>query len=40
LYILINKAKFVHNLFFVAIFTLSIFIVLYMFRATMCPSSG
>ena len=36
---LVNKANLVHNLFLVYLF-LSIFINLYMFRATMCPSSG
>jgi len=34
LYNLVNKTNLVH------IFILSIFINLYMFRATMCPSSG
>ena len=38
-YNLVNKANLVHNLFLVYLF-LSIFINLYVFRGTMCPSSG
>ena len=36
---LVNKANLVHNLFFIYLFD-SVFISLYMFRATMCPPSG
>jgi len=39
LYNLVNKANLVHSLFLVYL-SLSIFINLYMFRETMCPSSG
>jgi hypothetical protein len=36
---LVNEVNLVHNLFLVYLF-LSVFIKLYMFRATMCPLSG
>ena len=39
LYNLVNKANLVHSFFLVGLL-LSIFINLYMFRSTMCPSSG
>jgi hypothetical protein len=38
-YKLVNKANLVYNVFLVYLF-LSMFINLYMYRATMCPSSG
>jgi len=40
LYNLVNKANLVHNLFLEYLFLVHLFINVYMFRATICPSSG